>query len=143
MLKFFIGLTIDGVPVGKGRPKFARRGNFVTAYTPAKTKIYEGHIALVAQESMKSERKDICSSPVQVNMYIYVPIPQSWSKIKRSRALNDEEYPTTKPDVDNVVKGVLDALNGIVFEDDKQVVDLCVIKRYSDRPRVEVRVYEK
>ena len=142
MLRLIIGFTVDGVPVGKGRPKFARRGNFVTAYTPAKTKTYEEQIALVAQESMKTENKVICPSPVQLNMDIFVPIPKSWSKIKRTRALNGEEYPATKPDVDNVAKGVLDALNGIVFDDDKRVVGLSISKRYSDRPRVEVRVYE-
>ena len=142
MLNLIVGFTVDGVPVGKGRPKFARRGNFVTAYTPAKTKTYEEQVALVSRIAMKTENKTICSSAIRVNMEIFVPIPKSWSKIKRTRALNGEEYPTTKPDADNVAKGVLDALNGIVFEDDKQVVGLFIVKRYSDRPRVEVRVYE-
>lgn len=142
MLKLIVGFTVDGVPVGKGRPKFARRGNFVTAYTPAKTKTYEEQVALVSRNAMKTENKVICPSPVQLNMDIFVPIPKSWSKIKRARALSGEEYPTTKPDADNVAKGVLDALNGVVFDDDKQVVGLSISKRYSDRPRVDVRVYE-
>ena len=142
ILELIVGFTVDGVPVGKARPKFARRGNFVTAYTPSKTKTYEEQVALASRIAMQTVNKTICPSPIQVNMEIFVPIPKSWSKIKRTRALNGEEYPTTKPDVDNVAKGVLDALNGIVFEDDKQVVGLFIVKRYSDRPRVDVRVYE-
>ena len=65
-----------GVPVGKGRPKFARRGNFVTAYTPAKTKTYEEQVALVSQNAMKIENKVICPSSVQLNIDIFVPIPK-------------------------------------------------------------------
>ena len=142
MLKLIVDFTVDGVPVGKGRPKFARRGNFVTAYTPAKTKTYEEQVALVSQNAMKTENKVICPSPVQLNMDIFVPIPKSWSKIKRERALNGVEYPTTKPDSSNILKSIEDAMNGIVFEDDKQIINHCITKRYSDNPRVEVRVYE-
>ena len=52
MLKLIVRFTVDGVPVGKGRPKFARRGNFVTAYTPTKTKTYEQQVADAARVAM-------------------------------------------------------------------------------------------
>ena len=140
MLIPVVKFSVEGVPVGKGRPKFARRGNFVTAYTPAKTKTYEQQVADAARVAMGAKLRTM--EPVQLNMDIFVPIPKSWSKIKRARALNGVEYPTTKPDIDNVAKAVFDAMNGIVFQDDKQIINHCITKRYSDNPRVEVRVYE-
>ena len=140
MLIPVVKFSVEGVPVGKGRPKFARRGNFVTAYTPAKTKTYEQQVADAARVAMGAKLRTM--EPVQVNMDIFVPIPKSWSKIKRARALNGVEYPTTKPDSSNILKSIEDAMNGIVFEDDKQIINHCITKRYSDNPRVEVRVYE-
>ena len=140
MLIPVVKFSVEGVPVGKGRPKFARRGNFVQAYTPTKTKTYEQQVADAARVAMGAKLRTM--EPVQLNMDIFVPIPKSWSKIKRARALNGVEYPTTKPDIDNVAKAVFDAMNGIVFQDDKQIINHCITKRYSDNPRVEVRVYE-
>lgn len=140
MLKKIAAFTVEGAPVGKGRPKFARRGNFVQAYTPTKTKAYEQQIADAARVAMGNKLQT--TEPVQVNLNVFVPIPASWSKLKRQLAQKGVVYPTTKPDIDNVTKAVFDAMNGIVFQDDKQIVNQLVTKRYSDNPRVEARVYE-
>ena len=64
------------------------------------------------------------------------------SEFMRQLAQKGVVYPTTKPDIDNVAKAVFDAMNGIVFQDDKQIVNQMVTKRYSDNPRVEARIYE-
>ena len=127
MLKKIATFTVEGAPVGKGRPKFARRGNFVTAYTPAKTKTYEAVIADFATTDMGA--KPCSTGAVQLHVDAYMPIPASWSRAKKLRALRGEIHPTTKPDLDNVCKAGADALNGIAYKDDSQIVGLSMIKR--------------
>jgi Holliday junction resolvase RusA-like endonuclease len=133
-----ISFSIPGQPQGKGRPKFARRGNFVGAYTPKETVNYENLVKMYAQEAMNGQ--SLIDGPVSVEISAYVMVPESWSKKKKVMALSDQVYPTTKPDVDNFAKACLDSLNGIVWKDDKQVIDLKVMKRYSDKPCVLVNV---
>ena len=77
-----------------------------------------------------------------VRIYAYYKIPKSTSKKKRAEMLEGRIFPTIKPDADNVAKIILDALNGVVYEDDKQVVGLLTLKRYSEEPRVEVIINE-
>lgn len=131
--------VIPGVPVGKGRPKFARRGNFVTTYTPEKTAIYENLVKVKAEDAMQGRR--IIDSAVSVAISIYVTPPASWSLKKQREALAGSVYPTSKPDVDNVIKGIFDAMNEIVWRDDKQVVDMTVQKRYSETACARVSVW--
>ena len=135
-----IYFTIPGIPVGKGRPRFARRGNFVTAYTPEKTASYENLVKLVAAEAMKGT--ELITGPVAVRMFLFVTPPPSWSNKKRINALNRGIFPTSKPDLDNCIKGIFDACNEIVWKDDKQVVDLTVRKRYAEQARAMVHVHE-
>jgi Holliday junction resolvase RusA-like endonuclease len=80
-------------------------------------------------------------TPVSVRVDIYKGVPKSWSKAKRARALDGQEIPG-KPDLDNVAKGVLDAMNGVAYADDTQVVRLLVQKQYSLEPRLVVTVKE-
>lgn len=129
---------IPGTPVGKGRPKFARRGAFVTTYTPEKTASYENLVKVKAEEAMQG--RAIIDGAVAVTIALFVTPPASWSKKKQRDALDHATMPTSKPDVDNVIKGIFDAMNDIVFRDDKQVVDLSVQKRYADTARAFVKV---
>ncbi|MCY8507703.1 RusA family crossover junction endodeoxyribonuclease, partial [Bacillus atrophaeus] len=75
---------------------------------------------------------------------VFRPMPKkvSNSKKKKESAEKGLLRPTTKPDVDNYVKGVKDALNHLIYKDDSQVVDLKVSKFYSEEPRVEVIITE-
>jgi len=120
--------TIPGVPVAKGRAKFARRGAFITAYTPEKTVNYENLVKMMAAQAMGDTKPLECAVSACIALRI-IP-PSSWSLKKRQRAIDGEMYPTSKPDIDNVVKAIFDAMNGIVFLDDKQVCNLNVEKRY-------------
>ena len=131
-----IKFTVPGTPAGKGRPRFARRGTFVSVYTPEKTVDYENLVKFHARKAMYE--KAIMTGPVEMQVLICVPIPASWSQKKQIAARKGEVFPTTKPDADNVFKGVCDALNGIVYADDKQITDIHISKRYSDMPRVVV-----
>ncbi len=134
-----IWFVIPGAAVGKGRPKFARRGNFVTAYTPEKTASYENLVKILASEAMQDHQ--IIEGPAKVAIWIWVTPPASWSQKKQRAALAHEILPTSKPDADNVLKGIFDAMNEIVWRDDKQVVELSVRKRYSETARVDVEVW--
>lgn len=133
-----IVFVIPGVPVGKGRPKFARRGNFVTTYTPEKTASYENLVKVKAEEAMQG--REVIEGAVEVVIWLFVTPPASWSQKKQRAALEHEILPTSKPDVDNVIKGIFDACNDIVWRDDKQACDLTVRKRYATTPRATVEV---
>jgi len=133
-----IRFVVPGAPVGKGRPRFAKRGNFVQAYTPEKTASYENLVKLSAQEAMQGA--ELFEGAVSVDIVLYVTPPESWSLKKKRAALNGEVMPTSKPDIDNVVKGIFDACNEIVWKDDKQACDVRVIKRYSNLAKAIVMV---
>ena len=139
-MSFMVMYTVYGEPVGKGRPRFARRGAFTHAYTPEKTKTYEDEIRMIAKAAMGSS--EVLETPVTVAIYIRVGIPASFSKQKRKDALAGILKPTKKPDLDNIAKCFLDAMNDIVYLDDKQVVNLHVTKVYAETPAVEVMVKE-
>lgn len=134
-----IAFVIPGTPVGKGRPKFARRGTFTVAYTPEKTASYENLVKLAAAEAMGG--REVISGAVCVGIHLFVTPPASWSQKKQRDAISGRGiFPTTKPDVDNVIKGIFDAMNEIVWKDDKQVVDVVVSKRYCTTARAVVEV---
>ena len=139
-MTFMVNYIVYGEPVGKGRPRFAKRGTFVSTYTPQKTKTYEDEIRMMAKAAMgASEPLD---TPVTVAIYIRVGIPASYSKQKRKDALSGVLKPTKKPDLDNVAKCHLDAIQGIIILDDKLVVNLHVTKVYAETAAVEVMVKE-
>ena len=79
--------------------------------------------------------------PVRLTCVIYRAVPQSWSRRKRADAIADKIRPKTRPDVSNVIKGIEDALNGVWYKDDSQIVEYGVIgKWYAESPRVYVRL---
>lgn len=123
-----IELIIPGKPRGKGRPRF---GNG-TAYTDKETAEY-GLTAL--QTGLKP-----LSGAVHMDITAYYPIPRSGSKASRLKRERGEEYPLVKPDIDNITKIIMDALNGYAYADDKQVISVTAIKKYGREPKVVVRV---
>ena len=112
----------------------------MSTYTPQKTKTYEDEIRMMARAAMGSSEQ--LETPVTVAIYIRVGIPTSFSKQKRKDALANHIRPTKKPDIDNIAKCFLDAMNGIVYLDDKQVVSLHITKEYAETPAVDVMVKE-
>jgi Holliday junction resolvase RusA-like endonuclease len=139
-MTFMLTYIVYGEPVGKGRPRFARRGKFTSTYTPQKTKTYEDEIRMMAKAAMGSSEP--LDTPMTVAIYIRVGIPASYSKQKHKDALAGVIKPMKKPDLDNVAKCFLDSMSEIVYLDDKQVVNLHVTKVYAETPAVEVMVKE-
>ena len=137
-----IEFFVPGAPVGKGRPRAARRGAGVVMFTPEKTAGYEALVAATASNAMRAEAGPLFTGPLEAVLEMRFPVPASWSKAKRARALAGVEWHTSKPDADNVAKAVLDACNGVVFRDDAQVVILIATKAFSEEPGVRVVIRE-
>lgn len=132
-----VSFTVPGEPKGKGRPRITTRGSKPRSYTPAATRSYEALVAHEAALAMKGHPP--FTGACTVSVVAYLCIPASWPGPKRGKADLGYIHPTKKPDADNILK-CLDAINGIVWLDDRQATDARIIKRYSDRPRLEVSV---
>jgi Holliday junction resolvase RusA-like endonuclease len=130
-----IEFVVPGQPRGKGRPRFARRGAYVTTYTDDQTAAYENLVALAYKAAGGQYRAD---APMAVEIVAHYKIPKSASKARRQAMIDGAIRPQVKPDLDNIAKGVLDGLNGVAYADDKQVVALAIDKRYAEIPRLEV-----
>lgn len=132
--------TVPGEPVGKGRARAAKRGKFITMYTPDKTANYEGLIAHAAMIAMNG--RSLIMGAVSVELDIRVSIPASWSMKRKVAAVRGEVGATKKPDIDNVEKAIFDGMNGVVWKDDVQAVQVTKRKRYAETPGVVVIVRE-
>ena len=131
-----IEFIVKGLPVAKGRPRVTRYGT----YTPRKTKDYEK----LVQYSFKNQYKgQALQGALKIRIDFYMYIPKNTSK-KRRKLKNDKEIlPTKRPDFDNLTKSITDALNGLAFEDDNQIVEAHIYKYYSDEPRAVVKIEKK
>ena len=135
--------VFDIVPEPQGRPRFARRGNFVQTYDPPKSKKFKTELRRLAEiEYAEQPYHAEQHKPILVDLKIYKPLLKSFSKIKRLKAIEGVLRPATKGDADNYAKGILDSLNGLFWHDDGQIVDLHIGKYYSDKPRIEMEIKE-
>ncbi len=136
----FCRITLAGPPRGKGRGRaFVGKNGHAGVYTDAKTRSYEAQLRFAAEQAMGYLMPTVL--PVRLTMSVFFDVPQSWSKRKRADALAGVLWPTVKPDADNTLK-LTDALNGIVWVDDKQVVLATVVKSYAERPGLVIEVDE-
>ena len=129
-------IEIPGVPVAKGRPRVCKYGT----YTPKKTLEAEKYI----QQSWDAKYGNLkpTGKPLAVQIAFYMPIPKSTTKKAMADILDGKIQHTKKPDLDNMAKTVLDALNKAAYKDDGQVFMLSVKKEYSETPRTVVWVQE-
>lgn len=133
-----INFTVAGEPRGKARPRFCSNGQ---VYTPKQTTTYEQQIIFDYCKQCGNVKFDE-NSQLELFVKAYYKIPKSASKKKRMAMLSEEIRPTKKPDGDNILKAVADALNGVCYKDDKSIVKMSIEKFYSDVPRIEVVVQE-
>ncbi len=126
-----IKLIVPGEPVAKGRPRVTKWGT----YTPEKTKNYE---TLVKELYFVEHGQTLLEGQLKIEVGAYFRIPKSTSKKKKEQMIRGIIRPVKRPDWDNVGKIVTDALNGIAYDDDSQIVSATVEKYYSEEPRVEV-----
>lgn len=131
-----IRFQLMGDPRGKQRHRTTRTGH---TYTPKETLHYEAAIRIAAQDAM--EGRAPIDGPCVVEIVATFRPPKSWSKKRTREALAGEVYPTKKPDWDNIAK-TTDALNGVAFVDDSQVVEGRVVKQYGEVAALAVTVRE-
>lgn len=133
-----IDFSIPGEPCAKGRPRFDRATGH--ARTPEKTSRYE---QLVQLAYMQHVGQDVTlQGPIKAHIRAYFTIPKSTSKRKREQMIAGNLKPLKKPDTDNLAKIVLDALNGMAYQDDKEVAVLLVEKHWAEKPMVCVTLSE-
>lgn len=123
MNKLTVKLPIEPVP--KGRPRFAHFGRAVRTYTPKKTTDYETDVGVIVNAEMRRQGFErIEDGAVGINAYFAFKYPKSTPKSRQ----NGSNFKTTKPDLDNLLKAVLDGLNGVAFKDDNQVASFSATK---------------
>ena len=127
--------VVAGEIVGKGRPRFTRSGR---TYTPKRTTDYERTI----KTAYLNKYSYLSQKALRIKICAYLEVARSHSKVKKSKMLMNLLQCTKKPDMDNITKVVLDALNKVAYQDDTQVVELVAIKRWSNTSRLVVIIEE-
>ena len=130
--------TIPGPAVPQGRPRLTTINGHARAYDPKKSRDYKAYIRQCVME--QGAPAEPITGALKLIVFEYRTIPQSWSKRKQQGASVNDIKPTTKPDWDNIGKAVSDALNGLVWKDDAQIVDANVQKLYDRDPCVVIEV---
>ncbi|MDD7758796.1 MAG: RusA family crossover junction endodeoxyribonuclease [Aerococcus suis] len=131
-------------PVPQGRPRFARRGNYVSTYDPPKSKAFKKRIGIMAKTFLDKNGEQPFEKyvPIEITIDFYIPTLKSFSKKRTAEAEKKYILPVKRPDLDNYTKGVLDGLNGVLFHDDGQIVKMTLNKFYSQTPRIEIEIKE-
>lgn len=137
-------IIVQGDPRGKGRhrsrivqPKF--KPAFIHNYADPETEKYEAVIARYGQ--LTRGGRGLLLGALHIQVTAYMPIPMSWSEKKKQQARDGHIRPIVKPDWDNFGKVASDALNGVIWKDDAQIVDGRVSKFYSEEPRLEIEIF--
>ena len=125
-----ITFSVPGLPQGKQRPRIVP-GH---AYTPSETKTYEQAV----QWAYKVAHGVLFDGPVDV-VVIANFTPKTKDELKHATELRHTAY-TKKPDADNILKIVLDAFNGLAYNDDAAVAYASVRKQYGDTDCVEIHI---
>ena len=124
---------VEGEPKAKGRPRFRKNG---FPYTPETTVIYENLVRIEYMNQCNARFE----GALKMSVDAYLSIPKNASKKKRAEMDNGTIRPLKKPDSSNILKSIEDALNGVAYHDDAQIVETVVRRFYGDFPRVEVTI---
>ena len=130
-------IVVEGTIRGKQRPQFKKKTG--KAFTPNQTINYENWI----KQCYIEQSNKLLQGAIRARIEIYYSVPKSYSKRKIEAIKDGTDYPMKKPDCDNVAKIVLDSLNKIAYDDDKQVAELTVLKKWTfDNERIEFEMEE-
>ena len=139
-----VSFFVPGRPQGKGRPRFTQAGH---VYTPKETVAYQGQIAAKYWEALNRGHETLTAEAkaayVEIDIQARFPVPVTDSKTVQLQKLSGRERPKAKPDLDNIAKAVLDALNDFAYRDDAQVIKLTVEKTFATQPGLWIIVTHK
>jgi Holliday junction resolvase RusA-like endonuclease len=133
-------LTIPGKPLGKQRPRGRNTGKFIQMYTPKETVNYESLIKLYFSNKYGHLLGQLLQGALSLRVTAYFQIPKSASKVKRTKMLTGELRPLVKPDFDNILKIIADALEKVLYNNDSQIVTSHFDKYYAEVPKVEIEI---
>lgn len=133
-----IVFEVPGEPRGKGRPRFNKDGH---AYTDSETRAYERKVVAYYRKALGGFRWPD-NAFVSVEVTAHYPIPKSATKAATSAMQAGQMLPSRKPDIDNVLKIVLDSLNGVAYKDDSRVARVSGSKIYSNTPKLVIEMKE-
>jgi len=135
-----ISFTIFGKPQPKERARVTNRltrgGKRITV-TPNHTRWAEEDFRIQAARHRPDKPME---GPIRLQLHFYCPIPKSWSKLKQRKAIDGEIFPTVTPDLDNLIKLIVDAMSQQFYLDDKQIVEIWASEYYGGEPRIEVEL---
>lgn len=120
---------------GKGRPRFTRFGS---TYTDKKTVEYENLI----KEQYEAVSDYMSDKSIQISIYVCFAPNRSDTKKNKLLKLSNELWPKKKPDIDNIIKIVLDALNKVAYQDDTQVNVINVIRHFDEKEKLVICIRE-
>ena len=129
---------VPGKIIGKGRPRLNSYTGQV--YTPTRTKDYENLI--IQYFMLKYPRFKPFEGRVSVEITANFEVPKSTKKSDKELMLENKINPLKKPDIDNIVKIILDAMNECAFKDDTQITKLAVEKKYAQEESIYVKIEE-
>ncbi len=130
-------LTFEIEPVEQARPRATKTRKGIRLYDPQKVSTYKKQLGMMCKFQYKDKPLD---GPLIVSLKFYRHVQSSASKKERKLRLSGAHRPIVKPDTDNYIKSTLDGLNGLLWEDDNQIVKIVAEKYYSDHSRVEIEV---
>ena len=130
---------IPGKAQAKQRPRMGRSG---IVYTPKETLVYENYVKMCYSDYANQFGWLPYENQVRAEIEVLVAVPKSDSKTKKKAKIEGMIRPTVKPDCDNLAKSILDSLNGLAYQDDKQVVELVVKKYYAENAEVKIKLSE-
>ena len=138
MNKVFACFSVPGVPCAKARPRV--NTNTGRAYTPAKTKQFE---ELVKFSYWRQCGRRCTADPLVLGILFKMPIPQKTPEKTRKLMLKGKILPAKRPDIDNLIKAIMDGLNGSAYQDDNQIIELTARKVYGEEPETVVTLSTK
>lgn len=131
---------VIGTPKPQSRPRFFRnKAGYMGTYSPKSDWFNIVYAETLKQKQFLENSSEKLKGALSVELYFYLPIPKSTSKKQREKMF----YVTKKPDIDNLAKAVLDAINYTnLWEDDSNIASLKAVKAYSDNPSCRIRIQE-
>lgn len=130
---------IPGKVQAKQRPRFSKSG---IVYTPKETRVYEDFVRLCYSDYANQYQWEPYDGQLRAEIEVFIQVPKSDSKLNKQAKIIGEIRPTIKPDCDNLAKSILDSLNGLAYQDDRQIIELSVKKFYAEQSEVRVKLME-
>ena len=128
-------IEIHSAPVPQKQTRFIARRGYCRGIDPSKNEKQQ-----IQWQIRPYAPKEALEGPIQLDLTFFMPIPKGTSKIKARQMANQICHHISRPDLDNLSYLIVNAMKGIIYQDDSQIVDLLLHKRYADEPKTVIKV---